>query len=482
VAFALHLFGEPHYGFFRDELYFIICGRHPAFGYVDQPPIVPLLAALSQIFGTSLVALRLISSIFAAAGIYLTCLTVIELGGGPFAVLLAGVCTALGTAGVALSTDTPGLFLWPLIVYGIIRITAGGTPRWWMVVGGAIGVCSESKYSVTFLAVAALIGLLATPQRRVLRSVWFLYGMLLAGSIALPNLLWQAFHGFPMIEVLQNAANGKNVALSPLEFLARQLQNNNALLSLVWIAGVAYAAIRQEIRWLAWTYIALVAMMLALHGKDYYIEDVYPSLFAVGAVALEIWTMRTLRLRPAIVASAVVAGLVTLPLFMPVLPESQYAAYVRYLHLSTPPSEHRKTGLLPQEYADMHGWPGLAKVVGATYETVPASFRERTAILTSNYGEAAAIDFFGSQYRLPPALSGHNQYFLWGPRGYDGNVLLSINGKRARLERRYRSVRLLATYPNPLGMPDEDGIPIYLCVGLKGQSLPALWPLLKHYS
>ncbi len=480
VTFALHVLGEPHYGFFRDELYFIVSGRHPAWGYVDQPPVVPLLAALSQLFGPSLVAIRAVSALFAGGTVYVACLTVIDLGGRRFAQLLAGICVMLGTASVALSTDTPTGLLSPLIVLLVLRMVKGGDLRLWLFAGAAAGVWAETKYSVVYVLAALFGGLALGPERAILKSRWFLYGCAIAAVLALPNVTWQALHGFPMIELLRNDAAGKNVVLTPIEFIERQLVNNNVVLSLVWVCGLVFAAVRRELRWLFWTYVLLVSVLIALHGKDYYAEPIYSSLFALGSVAVEEWIARTIVMRRAIVAGAVVTGLITLPLYLPILPAESYIGYTRFLHLDVPSSEHRKVGSLPQEYADMHGWPGLARTVAAAYDGLPVEERSHTAILTSNYGEAAAIDFFGAPYGLPPALSGHNQYFLWGPRGYDGAVVMRINGNAAVLRKRCSSVRLLATYANPMGMPDEDGIPIYLCTGIR-PNLQTLWPLLKHY-
>ncbi|HXO17549.1 MAG TPA: glycosyltransferase family 39 protein, partial [Candidatus Dormibacteraeota bacterium] len=175
-----HLIGNPHYGFFRDELYFIICGFHPAFGYVDQPPVVPLLAAGSQLFGHSLFALRAIPAIFAAAGAYVTCLLAIDLGGGAFAQILAALAfffaSVLMSFGMKVGPDEVGLWLWPLAALYVLRIAKGADPRWWLAAGTAIGVSLESKYSVIFFAIALVAGLALTPQRRVLGSRWFLAG------------------------------------------------------------------------------------------------------------------------------------------------------------------------------------------------------------------------------------------------------------------------------------------------------------------
>ncbi len=180
ATLAIHLAGNPHYGFFRDELYFIICGFHPAFGYVDQPPVVPLLAAGSQLFGHSLFALRALPAIFAAAGVYVTCLLALELGGAAFAQILAAIAfffaNVLMSFGGKVGPDMVGLWLWPLAALYVLRIAKGADPRWWLAAGAAIGMSLESKYSAIFFAVALIAGLALTPQRRALASPWFLAG------------------------------------------------------------------------------------------------------------------------------------------------------------------------------------------------------------------------------------------------------------------------------------------------------------------
>src|SRR5579872_957419 len=172
----MHALGNAHYGFFRDELYFIICGTHPQFGYVDQPPVVPLLSAGTQLFGHSLFLLRLVPALFAAAGVYVTCLLAVEFGGGVFAQALAAIVflltPVLMSFGMKVSTDTVGLWTWPLLALLLVRIAKGGDRRLWLIAGLVAGITIESKYSVLFLLAALVIGLLLTPDRRVLFDRW----------------------------------------------------------------------------------------------------------------------------------------------------------------------------------------------------------------------------------------------------------------------------------------------------------------------
>jgi hypothetical protein len=492
ATFVLHLVANPHYGFFRDELYFIICGFHPAWGYVDQPPLVPLLAAGSQLFGHSLVLLRALPAAFAAAGVYVTCRLVAELGGRSFAAVLAtlaflaaGVLESFGTK---VGPDMVGLWLWPLAALYVLRIVKGADPRWWLGAGACIGVALESKYSVIFFALAVVAGLLLTPQRRVLFSRWFLAGVGVAIAIALPNFLWQALHGFPMWELLRNGQNGKNVVAPPALFLFQQLLLTNLFAAPIWIVGLFWLFFNRTARFLCYAYVLLIAMMIALHAKHYYPADIYPILMAAGGVAFERATRRAIVLRPLSIAAVVVAGLFFLPFSLPVLSEPamlDYSGFVsRTLHVakSTMATERFRRSALPEDWADMHGWPELAATVARVYAGLPPAKRAQAAIVTSNYGEAAAIDFFGGRYGLPPAISGHNNYWLWGTHGYSGNVAIDVNGDCGRTDfpGLFRSARLVTRFNPPWVISYEQDIPISLCTGIM-EPLHVLWPKLRHY-
>ena len=489
ATLAFHLIANPHYGFFRDELYFIICGFRPAWGYVDQPPVVPLLAAGSQLFGHSLFLIRALPALFAAASVYVTCLLAVELGGGAFAEILAALVAALTPVlmsfGGKLTTDVPGLLLWPLIALFVLRVVKGADPRWWLAAGAAAGLAIESKYSVLFFAVAILTGLLVLPQRRALRSVWFAAGVAVAAAIALPNFVWQALHGYPMWSLLRDAGEYTNAALSPLQYVATQLLVTHPLLAPFWLIGLGALLRRPDARFLGIAYVVLIAEMIAFGGKHYYMGNVYPVLIAAGAVTIETWTSRAPRWRPAIVAYAAVAGAMLVPLLVPVLPERAMSAYDRVaermtgeVQLARP--DRSQLGDLPPDWADMHGWPELAALVARVYYSLPPSERAQTAILAGNYGEAAAIDFFGTSYGLPPALSGHNQYWMWGTRGYAGNVVIDVHGNCARDARLFREHRVAARFVNPWVRPFENNIPISVCKGI-AMPLAAYWPKLRRY-
>jgi hypothetical protein len=490
ATFGLHLVGNPHYGYFRDELYFIICGQHPQWGYVDQPPMAPLLAAGSQMFGHSLVLLRAVPAFFAAAAVYVSCLLAAELGGGAFARILAALVVffapVLMNFGMKISPDMVGLWLWPLAALYTLRLAKGADPRGWLAVGAIMGVCLQSKYSVVFFFAALLLGLLLTPERRILFSRWFLAGCGVCGLIALPNFLWQAYYGFPMLELLRNGQHGKNLIVGPVQYLFQQLLITNVFLSLVWIIGLVWLLRNARLRFLGYTYIILIAIMLVLHGKHYYPADVYAYLMAAGGVAIEASTNLWKAFRPVVAAAVIVLGLVFVPFAMPVLPEEQVVSYTNrlfgILHIprQAVATEHGRMAALPQDWADMHGWPELAATVANVYQSLSPGDRAQAVIVAQNYGEASALVFFGRPYGLPPVISGHNQYYLWGTHGSSGNVVIDVAGDCGASQHLFASSERAATFTSPWVMPYEDGIPIMVCRGIQ-KPLAALWPSIKSY-
>jgi hypothetical protein len=237
---------------------------------------------------------------------------------------------------------------------------------------------------------------------------------------------------------------------------------------------------------LGWTYVVLIALMILLHGKHYYPGDVYPIVIAAGGVEVARWVKRSIPAQVAVVAAMIAAGLFFLPFSLPVLSERamiDYTAFVgRALHISksTMATERHQTADLPTDWADMHGWPELAQTVARIYGALPPNQRANAAIVASNYGEAAAIDFFGRAYGLPPALSGHNNYWLWGPRGFSGAVVIDVNGDCGASQRLYRSVQLAARSNPPWVISYERDIPIMVCTQPR-ENLRNIWPSLKDY-
>ncbi len=489
ATLVFHLVANPHYGFFRDELYFIMCGFRPDWGYVDQPPLVPLLAALTQLGGHSLVLLRAVPALFAAATVFVAIALAAELGGGSFARVLTAIVVVLSPVlasfGGKVGTDEGLPFLWTLAAYAVLRVVRGADPRWWLVAGAALGIALEMKYSTVFFGAALVAAVLVLPERRIVASRWFLGALALCALIALPSVLWQAAHGLPMLELLRNGQHGKNVVVSPLAFLGQQVLITGLFFWPVWLAGLAYLARERTTRFLALAYVLLIAAMIVLHGKHYYPAAIYPIPFAAGCAALEAWTTRARIVRPVLAAALLAGGLVFVPFVLPVLPEQTYLGYeasvMRALHVSrgATATEHHAASTLPPDFADMHGWPELAGTVERVVAGLRPGERDHALIVTGNYGEAAALEFFGRD--LPPVASGHNQYFLWGFHGRSGEVVIDVGGDCGADEHLFASAQRAATAGTPYAISYERDLPVMVCRGLRG-SLPAIWPRLKDYN
>jgi 4-amino-4-deoxy-L-arabinose transferase-like glycosyltransferase len=498
VVFLVHALGNARSGFFRDELYFIVCGRHPQWGYVDQPPIVPLLAAATQLFGHSVFLLRLVPASFAAAGVFTTCLLASEFGGGIFAQVLASMAflfagVLLGFGQIA-APDEVGLWTWPLLALLIVRIVKGADPRLWLLVGLIAGLSVQSKYTVLFLLASLALGLLLTPERRIMRNPWFAAGCGIALAVALPNFAWQAHYGFPMWELLRAGQNGKNLVSSPPVFLFQQALTTNLFLSPVWMIGLFWFLRTAPYRFLAFAYVALIVQMLLLHAKYYYPADVYPILIAAGAIQIEAWTSQLRIFRSVVLAYVLVLGAIFVPYTLAILPERAFLAYQLRLTGSNIPT-------LPGVWADMHGWPQFAATVEGIYESLPPAERSQAVVVASNFGEAAAIEFFTPGV---PVISYHNQYWLWGTRGYTGNVVIDVSGSTEHLfktwallghtksdiiddfgncgasEHLFKHARLVTRFNVPYTLDWEVGIPILVCREIR-IPLATLWPNLKEY-
>jgi hypothetical protein len=488
ATLAIHLLLNGGYGIFRDELYFIVCGGRPAWGYVDQPPLIPLLAAWSHaLFGNFLVGFRLVPALALSATVALSAEFARAVGGGRFAQWLAGLCVLFSpqflAIGLLFTTDTFQPLSWLACGWFLVRLAQTGNERLWIPFGVVVGLSLLSKYAIAFYVVALGIGLLATPQRRSLFRPWLYVGALIGAIVVLPNVLWQQAHGWPFLELGKAAVNGKNVALSPVAFFVQQLLLMGPLAAPVWIAGLWVSLRRPKLavyRAFPIAYAILFVFFVISHGKAYYISPIYPTLLGIGAVALESWLQSAVWRRAAL-GTVAVAGAMAAPMAIPVLSEKAFIAYSAMLGLapSATAAEHQKLGLLPQHFADQHGWPEMAGQVAAVYNALPTADRAKAVFLGVDYGEAAAIDIFGTPLGLPPAISGHNNYYLWGPQGHDGSVLIVLGPYWGELLPAYRRVEVAGEINNPYAMPYETG-PIYV---LRDPKVPfsLIWPRLRHF-
>ncbi len=486
ALFALQLALASRYDIFRNELYYIVCGRHPAFGYADQPPLVPLIAAATQLPGIHAWALRLPAALAGAALVPLTASFARLLGGTTRSAILAAAATAIAPALLALTqimtTSTFEPLAWTLCAYFIARAVVTEMPGALILAGVTIGISMQAKYGIPIWLAGLLVGLLATPARYSLRTRACAIGLAIAALIAAPSLIWQTLHGWPFIAVmLHHTVGGENYTGTPISFEIGQALSLNVLMAPLWLTGLIAPFARARMapaRFLAIAYVVAAVLDITAHGKSYYLFPVYPTLFAVGAAAcaqLPRWVGAPW-LALATAQTAFIA-----PVVLPILDPPALAAYLDRFHLHPRPSEAAAVGApLTQVFSDELGWRALEKTVASIYRTLPPEDQRRAAIIASNYGEAAAIDIYGAPDNLPPALSGQDQYYIWGPRGYDGSVLIHINGDPERWRPNCASLDIVAHFGAPLVMPYENNRPVFVCRGLR-VPLDVAWPHFKRF-
>ncbi|MGA7851864.1 MAG: glycosyltransferase family 39 protein [Candidatus Acidiferrales bacterium] len=481
--------GINHYGFFRDELYYMACGEHLAWGYVDQPPLIALIAwIVRHSSGYTLFALRLRPAVTGAAVVYLTGRVARDLGGGLFAQFLAATAILLAPAYLAFdsffSMNAFEPLFWLLCAWIAILIVRGASPKLWLVFGAVAGIGLENKHSMLVFGFALVVGLLLSGQAHLFRSKWIWIGAAIAFAIFLPNLLWEARHGWPQIQVVRNAQEFKNVQISPAQFLFEQVLFLQPLALPVWLAGLIWyfaAPEGKRFRFLGWAYLAVLAVFIGFDGKSYYALPVYPVLMAAGGVALEKLFAAPGRrwFTVAYPALLVIAGLLTVPFGVPLLPVDTFLKYSQMFPYSRDvKTERDSTTTLPQLYADMFGWDNMAQQIARVYHALPPGEQSNCAILAGNYGEAGAIDHYGPQLGLPKAISGHNSYYYWGPRGYTGSCVILFGERADQYKQYFGEAQLVATISYPHAAIAERDVHVYLC-RKPTAPLSVLWPHFK---
>jgi hypothetical protein len=341
---------------------------------------------------------------------------------------------------------------------------------------------------MVFFGVAFVVALIATRDRKFIASRYFWIGGLIAFLLFLPNLIWQYQNNWATIELLRNVqSTGKNVVLGPLEFFWQQIFILLPFTALIWLAGIWYFFADRDgkrFRTLGVAYVLLLLLLIALKSKNYYLAPIYPMLFAAGGV---FWEKAAARFpsfgKPAALAYAallLISGLVFLPVAAPVLPVESLLAYQQWLGIAPPKTEVGHTGPLPQHFGDRFGWEEMTAKVANVYNSLPADEKTKAAIYAGNYGEAGAIDHFGNQYGLPKAISGHQSYFLWGPRDYDGSVIIVLGDEKEDAEKYCGTVEERERISHPYAMGEEQ-FNILICRGLK-IPLAEFWPKAKHWN
>ncbi len=495
---ALHLAFNHRFGYYRDEFYFIDCARHLAWGYVDQPPFAPVVAWLTAPLGYPVWALRVLPALLAGVTVLFGCAIARELRGGGFAQATTALTIILapGLMGLAygLSTELLSPAAWSALIYLTMRLVKTQATRLYLPIAVVVTIGLYAKYSIAACALALGFALALTGWGRLLLSKWLALGVALVVVLTMPNWLWQLHHGLPILAVLHNdqlnrhaLANGvadesANLWLNAAYMLATQLAYQNPFFAPIWIWGLALFWKLKPYRFVAVTYVLLLAVLVFTVGRGYYIEGVYPTLFAAGSVALErAVSAGAAWLKSATLAAIVLAGALFAPLVLPVLTLPAYMRYEAAIGLSRPTPPDGRRHLINPLYADQLGWKEMTATVAGAYWSLPRAQRASTAIFADRYAYAGALDFFGPRYGLPRAISPSNSYYLWGTRGYSGNSVLAVGATDYRLLlQHFGNVRQVAVYRNDYRWILEGPLPIYLCTQPRAP-LAVMWPSFKYY-
>ncbi len=488
ATFVIHIAVAGAYGYQRDELYFISCARHLAWGYVDQPPLIAVIAKIAlALFGDSLYAIRLLPAIAASATVVVTGRMVRRFGGGLVAQALAMIGIALApfylAVGNLLTMNAFEPLLWLGAAYLFIKAEASDRVAMWATLGVVSGLGLVNKYSMFFYLGSCLVAIALTPSRRALARPGFALAVAIAAVIVAPTLVWQAQNGWPQLAVLRDAAATKNVVVGPLGFYAQQMLMMNPLAAPIWIAGLValFRAPRaRAFRWYGIAFVLLSGLYLALGAKIYYLAPIYPVLFAAGAASLE---SQLARVRFATVAYPVlllVFGFAIAPEAYPLLPLPTFVRYERVLDVRGIKMEKHPEGRVPQHFADMLGWTTLVAALARANDALPPSQRREAVILTHDYGQASAVDVLGAKVGLPRAISGHNNYYLYGTREASGRVVLAIGYDAATLGREFAAVERVGFYHDDYVLPDFNDLVIYKCTHPR-QPIAAWWPQMRRY-
>jgi hypothetical protein len=487
----LHLLTVARYGIFRDEMYYLACSRHMAWGYVDHPPLTVWIAWFSRVvLGSSPLGVRLLPILAGAAVVWLAGTLAREMGGGRFAQGMAAFAVVVVpiylVAHTWLTDNVFEQLIWMGCVWLVVRAINTGDARYWLWFGVVAGLGFENKYSIAFLLLGLLVGVALTPHRHFLKSGYLWLGVLACAAISLPNLLWEIRNHFPFLELIHNIhLSDRDVVRAPVAFIADQAMIMNPVLFPLWIGGLVWLLAARDgrrYRLLGWTYLVVLTAFIALKAKNYYVAPIYPILFAAGAIGLE----RMAQGRPIgtwvrsiYVALVIVVGVVLMPFSVPVFSPENFLRYQKALGFKPPEIEHQQNGPLPQWFADEFGWQEMVEKVAKVYNSLPPEERARTAIFSNSWGEAAAVDFYGPRYGLPQAISKHNSYWMWGPGKYDGSTMIILRSGGRDEPKLFQSVEAVGRVEHPYSRRDEY-FDIYLCRGLN-VNLQDVWPRLKHF-
>ncbi|MBN2104530.1 glycosyltransferase family 39 protein [bacterium] len=479
ITLTFHLLAVKGYGIFRDELYYLACSDHPAFGYVDHPPLsIWILKLIRILLGDSLIAIRLLPILASAAWVFLTGLLARELGGTKPAMLLASFAGMAVLGNLVIfnyySMNFFDLVFWQILFLILIRWIKTEDPRYWIGFGITAGFGLLNKTSILFFGFGLLTGLLLTRHRKALKLKFLWIGTAIAAGLFLPYILWNAAHDWAFLEFVHHAKTYKMFRVSPIQFFMDQWLYNNPVNLLIWLPGLVYFLFAKSIsrfRLFGWLFFSIWVLFTIQSAKDYYLAAAYPILFAGGSVAWASWFKNKSGsiIRSALIFFLFASTVFLSPAVLPVLSVEKTITHINRLGIQGNSGENHEMGVLSQHFADLHGWPEMVKLFADVHEKFAPEEKSDCLIYVRNYGEAGAIDLFGEQYGLPKATCPHNNYWIWGPPEWNGETAIiygwghDIEANIKDLNRRFESVEHAATFTHPYCMPYQNNRHVFIC-------------------
>jgi hypothetical protein len=480
------------YGYFIDEFYYLACARRLDWGYVDHPPLsIAMLAGWRAVAGDSLLALRFPAAFLGGLTAIATGLLARRLGAGTFGQLLAAL--AMVCAGVPMvlfsfySMNALDLLLWTIAFWLLIEIEDRDDARLWLAWGAVLGIGLQNKHTIVLLPLALGAGMLLTRARRHLIEPRFWVAAGIAGLLLVPNLMWQAGHGWPSLEFYANADIYKNNPTPPLVVVLQQVLFMNPLALPVWVAGLVFLLGRGHagrLRHLGLVYVLLL-LLLAVGQKSRpdRLTPVYPLLFAAGGAAIHgfVSRRRAAWLRPVAIGAVTLGGLVFMPVGLPLLPPSVVAPYGARLGL-VPQIEagEGKRSALPQWLSDRLDWEALVRDVEGVVRRLPKSERAASAIIAPSYGHGGSLELLGRGAGLPPVYATQNTYAFWGPPPDSLTTWIVIGYSESDVRESFARVERAATHRCDWCTPWRDDMPIWIA---RDRTLPTaeIWGSSRHF-
>jgi len=474
IKIVLNLFAMPHFGFHRDELLHLVLADHLDWGYKEVPPLIAVLAYITvHVFGNSVFAARIFSTLFGGLIIWLAGQITVELGGKKFAIALTCITLLFAPAMVAseylFQPVVFDQFWWVLAAWLLLRYinTQQTIYLYWL--GAAVGFGMLTKYTMAFFTFALVLGLLISKQRRLLFNKHVLGAFLVAMVVFLPNAIWQFTHHFPFITHMRQLREQQLDYNSPTEFIKQQLLVNGIAL-FVWLTGFCFLLFSFRMRkfqFLAFAYLLVFLFLLKMNGKNYYLFGAYPMLFAAGGYAFE----RMLKssghvLRIAVIMLFTAPNLLLFPAILPVLSINQTLAWFRFLKplhvfdFAVTWEDHQQH-VTTQDYGDMFGWEEMTAKAAKAYHQLTAEQQKQTVIFGGNYGQAGALHHFAQQYDIPDVVSLNSSFALWAPNSLKMKYFIYIDRKAAGLISYFGSAKKIGEVEAPLAVEKGTGIYLY---------------------